>query len=90
MTSIERGICHQNSPVAQTAAASVRTIGVRVGSYDERAGDHVATFDHDLVADAGAGRVEVDAVFFCEGFDGAVFLLVGFVLILDVVVEGEN
>ena len=29
-TSIERGICHQNSPVAQTAAASVRTIGVPI------------------------------------------------------------
>jgi len=27
-TWIERGICHQNSPVAHTAAASVRTIGV--------------------------------------------------------------
>ncbi len=29
-TSTERGICHQNSPVAQTAAASVRTIGVPI------------------------------------------------------------
>ena len=27
-TWIERGICHQNSPVAQMAAASVRTTGV--------------------------------------------------------------
>ena len=25
-----RGICHQNSPVAQIAAASVRTIGVPI------------------------------------------------------------
>ena len=25
-----RGICHQNSPVAQTAAASVRTMGVPI------------------------------------------------------------
>ena len=42
------------------------------------------------MADARAGGIEVDAVIFCEGFDGPVLFLVSFVFILDVVVEGED
>ena len=97
-----RGICHQNSPVAQTAAASVRTIGVpmaperavhvgvRIRGDDEGSRKDVAALDHDLVADAGAGRIEIDSMFPGEGFDGPVFLQVSLVMILDVVIEGED
>ena len=65
-------------------------IRVRVRGNHERTGDDIAALDHDLVADAGAGGMEVDPMLAGEGFDGAVFLQVGLVPVLDVMVEGEN
>ena len=97
-----RGICHQNSPVAQMAAASVRTTGVptaaeravhvrvRIGRNHKAAGRDVATLHHDLVADARACRVEVDVVLARERLDLAIFFLVGLVFILNIVVERED
>src|SRR5437868_10567640 len=61
-----------------------------VGSDDERTGNDVPLFDHDLMADAGAGGEEVDTVLAGEGFNGAVFFLVLVTLVLNVVVEGED
>ena len=63
---------------------------MRIRCDHERTGNYVSAFDHDLVADARARRIEIHAVLFGEGFDGAVLLLVRFVLVLDVVIEGEH
>ncbi len=78
-----------NDRSADRAQSAVH-IGVRIGGDDERAGHDIAALDHDLVSDARAGGIEIDAMLFGEGFDRAVFLLVGFVLILDVVIERED
>src|SRR5215469_4102251 len=56
-------------------------VRVRVGSDDERPGHDVPALDHDLVPDARTGGIEVDAVLFSEGFDGAIFLLIRFILV---------
>jgi len=63
---------------------------MRVGRHNERARQDVAVRHHDLMADAGAGRVEVDALLSGEGLDLAVLGQVGLRLVLNVVVEREN
>jgi hypothetical protein len=63
---------------------------VRVGGDDERARNHVSALDHDLVADAGTGRVEIDTMLFGEGLDGTIFFLIRFIPVLDVVVKRED
>src|SRR5581483_4857682 len=62
---------------------------MRIGGNDERSRHDISALHHDLVSDAGARRIEVDALLFCERFNRAIFLLVGLVLVLNVVVEGE-
>ena len=65
-------------------------VRVRVGRHNERPGHDVTALDHDLVPDARTGGIEVDAVLFGEGFDSAIFLLIRFVLVLDIVVERKD
>src|SRR5207237_3484630 len=80
------GTDHRSADSAERAVH----IGMGVGSDDERTGNDVPLFDHDLMADAGAGGEEVDTVLAGEGFNGAVFFLVLVTLVLNVVVEGED
>ena len=65
-------------------------IGVRVGRDYKRSRHDISALNHDLVADARAGRIEIYPVLLREGFNRAVFLQIGFVVILYVVVQGEN
>ena len=63
---------------------------MRVGGDDERTGQHVAVLHHDLVADAGARRIEVDAMLACEGFHAAILGQVRLFDVLDIVIGGED
>jgi hypothetical protein len=65
-------------------------VGVGVGADHHGTGDGVALFHHDLVADAGAGGVVVDAVVVGELFDFGVLAEVLGGVVLDVVVDGED
>ena len=65
-------------------------IGVRIGGDDKGAGQHIALLDHDLVADAGARRIEIDALLARERLHGGILGQVRCILILDVVIGGEH
>ena len=78
-----RGICHQNSP----GAVHVR---VRIGADDQRPRHRVAVIDDDLVANSGAGGIEVDALIAREDFDLSILLQVRLRAILNVVIECED
>ncbi len=95
------GTCHQVTPVAQMLAASVRTTGVpsaaprRTDSnanrcHDQRAGNDVALLHHHLMRNAGAGRVEIDAVLARERLDLGVLPQILRRDILNVVIDGEH
>src|SRR5262249_8524295 len=49
-------------------------IGVGIGADDHRTRYHIALLDHDLVRDAGAGWVEIDAVLLGEALDAGVLV----------------
>ncbi len=65
-------------------------VGVRIGGDDERARQHVALLDHDLVADASARRVEVDAMLARKLLHATILGQVRLVSILDIVIGGED
>ena len=63
---------------------------MRVGSHHKRSRHNVAALDHDLVADAGTSGIEINLVLFRKGFNRTVFLLIRFILVLNVVIESKN
>ena len=65
-------------------------VGMRIGGDNERPGHHVSALDHDLVADARTRWIEFHAMLFGKCFDRAVLLQIGFVPVLDVVIESED
>jgi hypothetical protein len=64
-------------------------VRVRIAGHRHATRRHVPLLDHHLVADAGAGRVEVDAVLLGELLYAPVFGEVFLGLVLNVVVDGE-
>src|ERR1700758_1936023 len=97
-----RGICHQNSPVAHTAAASVRTMGVPMApnapyifecESEATTNDPGTTYPPSIITWCPIPepcRIESDPVLCREGGDGPVFLQIGFFVVLDVVIDGKD
>src|SRR5580700_11264533 len=63
---------------------------MRVGCDHEGSRRDISALHHDLMTDAGTRRIEVDAMLFRKCLDGPIFLVIGFVLVLDVVIECED
>ena len=74
---------------ANTADASVH-VAVAIARDGESVGKCIALFYEDLVSNAPARRVKIDAMGARKGFDVCVFRQVFGRLVLDVVVEGEH
>ena len=91
----ELACCPHGCPIgthdrsADRAQGSVH-VGVRIGRHDERTRNHIAALHHDLVSYTRTSGIKVDAVLLGERFDRAVLLLVGFLLVLNIVVESED
>ena len=64
-------------------------IGVRVRGNHEGTGHDIAALDHDLVSNAGPGRIEIDSVLAAKDSIERYFLI-GFVMILNIVIERED
>ena len=80
------GAHHRRADRAQRAVH----VGVRIGGDDERSRQHVTFLHHDLVADAGARRIEVDAVLARERLHAAVLRQVRLFRVLNVVIGSEH
>jgi hypothetical protein len=67
-------------------------IHIRVGVRSDYEGTrcYISTLDHELMANPGTGSVEIDPVLPGECFDRTILLQVRFVMILYVMVEGED
>src|SRR5581483_7599066 len=84
----DSGCVGANDGSANRAKRTIH-VGMGVGGYNEGAGYDVTALHHYLVADARSRGIKVDPMLFGESLNSAVFLLVGFVLVLNVVVERE-
>jgi hypothetical protein len=65
-------------------------ITVTITGHHHLPGPCISLLDHDLMTDTPSGRVEIDLVIGCEFLNLLVLCLIGYRVILDIVVEGED
>ncbi len=84
-----RGCIRANDRRSDRAQRAIH-IGVRIRCHHKRTRHHITALHHDLVTNARPRRIEIHALLFCKGFNGAILLQVRFIPILDVVIECES
>ena len=79
-------------PHNRRAHGAQGAIHIRVGVRSDNEGTrrYITPLDHELMANPGTGRVEIDPTLTSECFDRTILLQVRFVMILYVMVEGED